>query len=108
VKAVHKRKTPAGALLPAGVSFASVTRPYPEEFQDLTPRPEVLKKWAESGGGKFSPGAEDLWSPGKDVVVTRVGRQNDFILLAIVLFLLDLLIRRVRLFDRKFRASALP
>jgi hypothetical protein len=52
-----------------------------------------------------APPAE-LWKAQGDTVVTRVGRQNDFIILAVLLFLVDLLLRRVRIFDRDFRASA--
>src|SRR5690606_24560474 len=106
LKAVHHRVAAEQPARPAGVSFASVTRPYPEEFSDLTPRPETLARIAEVGGGKFSPSPSELWDPEGDTVTKRVGRQNDFILLAILLFLLDLLLRRVRLFDREFRASA--
>lgn len=106
VKATHQHVLEGGQRVPAGVSFAAVTRPYPEEFADLSPRPESLRKYAQLGGGKMSPTPADVWSPQGDTVVTRIGRQNDFIILAIFLFLLDLLLRRVRLFDRDFRASA--
>jgi hypothetical protein len=105
IKAVHKRVGSDGQRAPAGVSFASVTRPYPEEFQDLSPRPEALVRWAEAGGGAFSPEASQVFRPGQDRVKTKVGRQNDFILLALVLFLLDLLVRRVRIFDRDFKQA---
>lgn len=105
VKAAHQHVMEDGRRVAAGVSFASVTRPYPEEFADLAPRPEVLQRYAELGGGKMNPEAVDVWAPQGDAVLTRVGRQNDFILLAVFLFLLDLLLRRVRLFDRDFRRS---
>jgi Ca-activated chloride channel family protein len=102
VKAVHRSRGKDGSLRPAGVSFASVSRPYPEEFRDLESRPETLKKWAEYGGGDFDPSAELIWDAKGDTVKFAEGRQNDFIFLALVLFLLDLLVRRVRLFDRHF------
>ena len=103
IKAVHQRALPEGRRAPAGVSFSSVTRPYPEEFADLLPRPQALKRWATLGAGQFGVGPAQVWQPQGDTVVTRVGRQNDFISLAVVLFLLDLLLRRVRIFDRDFR-----
>lgn len=106
VKATHQHVLEEGRRAPAGVSFAAVTRPYPEEFSDLVPRPESLRRYAELGGGKMTPAPAELWQPGGDTVVTRIGRQNDFIILAVFLFLLDLLLRRVRLFDRDFRAAA--
>ncbi len=106
VKAVHQKVLEDGRRAPGGVSFASVTRPYPEEFADLSPRPEVLRRYASLGGGRVSASPEELFQPGDDVVTRRVGRQNHFISLAVLLFLLDLLLRRVRLFDREFRATA--
>src|SRR5690606_34140155 len=106
LKAVHHSVTDSGERQPAGVSFGSVTRPYPEEFSALIPRPEALAKIAHIGGGKLSPSAAEVWDPGGDTVTTRVGRQNDFILVAVLLFLFDLLLRRVRIFDREFRAAA--
>lgn len=106
VKAAHHHALADGRRIPAGVSFASVTRPYPEEFSDLVPRPESLRRYAELGGGKMSPAPADVWNPQGDTVVTHVGRQNHFIILSVFLFLLDLLLRRVRLFDRDFRAAA--
>ena len=107
VKAVHKRATKEGSLRAAGVSFASVSRPYPEEYRDLTPRPLILKSWAQSGSGKFEPSPKEVWDAQGHSVESKKARQNDFILLALVLFLLDLLVRRVRLFDRKFSAERL-
>jgi uncharacterized membrane protein len=102
VKAVHRRREADGELVPAGVSFAAASRPYPEEFRDLEPRPAVLRKWAEFGGGRFEPEPDQLWQPGEDSVSFQKGKQSDFIYLALALFLLDLLVRRVRLFDRHF------
>lgn len=102
VKAVHRRRQGDGGLLPAGVSFAAASRPYPEEFRDLEPRPEVLRKWAEFGRGHFEPEPGQLWAPAGDSVRFQKGKQSDFIYLALAFFLLDLLVRRVRLFDRQF------
>jgi hypothetical protein len=102
LKAVHRSREEDGSLRPAGVSFASVSRPYPEEFRDLESRPETLQEWAQFSGGDFDPSPERIWDPKGDTVEMSKGRQNDFILLALVLFLLDLLVRRVRLFDRNF------
>ncbi len=105
IKAIHQRVLDDGRRTAAGVSFASVTRPYPEEFADLTPRPETMKRYAEIGGAKLGAAPSEIYAPGKDVVTTRVGRQNLFIVLAVALFLLDLFLRRVRIFDRNFRAA---
>lgn len=106
LKANHERRSSSGELRPAGVSHASVSRPYPEEFRDLRPRVEKLKRWAESGGGKSEPTPQENWAAGEDVVRAEVARQGDFIALSVLLFFLDLFVRRVRLFDRDFRRSA--
>jgi len=105
LKATHQRLNDEGTPNSAGISLASVSRPYPEEFLDLQPRPEALKKWAELTGGisSFSPSA--IWSAGEDSVKASRPRQNDLIYVALALFLLDLLLRRVRIFDRNFRRS---
>ncbi len=107
LKASHGRFTGAGEIRPAGVSHASLSRPYPEEFRDLEPRTASLGTWAELSGGepKASP---NVWRAGEDSVTARIGRQNDFIYMAILLFFLDLLVRRVRIFDRQFKASSAP
>src|SRR5690606_18978988 len=68
LKAVHHSVTDSGERQPAGVSFGSVTRPYPEEISDLIPRPEALAKIAHIGGGKLSPSAAEVWDPGGDTV----------------------------------------
>jgi hypothetical protein len=106
VRAEHKRRLADGTMGSAGVSYGSATRPYPEEFLDLVPRPSALAGWAQAGAGSMAAPPGRLFAPGQDRVTSRVGRQNETLYLAIVLFLLDLLLRRVRLFDRDFRRSA--
>ncbi len=101
LKATHERLTPDKSLRPAGVSFASASRPYPTEYRDLTPKPEVMERWARTGGGQASESPERIFSAGSDQVKGKRPRQNDFLLAAIMLLLLDLLMRRVRLFDRR-------
>lgn len=101
LKAVHSRQLPDGSREPAGVSFASVSLPYPDEYRELEPRPEMVRRWAQLGGGAFQPSMDQLFSAGKERITERHARQNSLILVALVLFLLDLLVRRVRIFDRK-------
>ncbi len=89
---------------PGGVSYGSVSRPYPEEYHDLTPRLAELTEWAEATRGSHEPPPERMWAADGDKVRTHQDRQSDFIWLALVLFFLDLFLRRVRIFDRRFQA----
>lgn len=100
----HQRRTKTGQLVPAGISRGWVARPYPEEYRDLIPRKEALSAWARSGGGQLGPAPDQLLLPGADRLSIEKGRHAPLIFLSLALFLLDLLVRRVRLFDRNFRA----
>lgn len=104
LKATHQRRTNDGKPRSSGVSFGSVSRPYPEEYLDLVPRSASLAKWARLAGGKSAFTTKDVWSPGSDSVKASSERQNHLIFLALAFFLLDLLLRRVRIFDRNFRS----
>ncbi len=104
LKAEHHRVSDDGTLCPAGVSFDSISLPYPEEYRDLTPRPKRLEALARLTLTGASP--EALSGTADSKVTMRQGRQQDFILVAILLFFLDLLVRRVRIFDRGFRRDS--
>jgi hypothetical protein len=99
----HHHLVVADRVVPAGMSLGSVSVPYREEFRDLQPREAELSSWAEQFRGVANPRLDEVWSAQGDVLFTKRARHNDFILLAIGLFFLDLLLRRVRLFDRNFK-----
>ena len=99
LKATHHRSS-AGQLLPAGVSYGAVSLPYPEEYKNLNPRPRVVEAWAKAARGRVNPPDALAWDPRGDVVVARVAKWPLPLLVAMVLFFLDLLVRRLRLFDR--------
>ena len=50
----------------------------------------------------MDPAVKDVWNPGDEKIVYYEQLWNRFILAAIIVFLLDLLVRRIRIFDRKF------
>jgi hypothetical protein len=103
LRATHRRKNASGDLLPVGISRGSVSWPYPEEYRVLAAEPEVLRSWARAGDGLFAPSAPtQALAAGAERVVTEKGRQTWLIFLSLALFLLDLLVRRVRLVDRDF------
>lgn len=97
VRAEHRRAGKAGKLVPAGVSFGSVSWPYPEEYRDLKPRVEFLRRLAHLTNGATVQGAALPETRDAHQVLRRTGRQSVFICIAIALFFLDLFTRRVRL-----------
>lgn len=103
--ATHQRKGDDGQLYAAGVSYGTLARPYPDEYRELAARPEVLASWAEAGGGQPEQAARAVMDAGGEQLTVVRPSQLPLLLLAIVLFLLDLLVRRVRIFDRDFSAS---
>lgn len=86
----------------AGVSFGSISFPYPEEYRDLQPRLPTLTRLAERTGGQVGPSPEATWRVRGRGLLHESDWQNPLILVAIILFFLDLFVRRVRIFDRDF------
>jgi hypothetical protein len=62
-----------------------------------------LERAASSTGGSVNPTFAALFDPGGDKLTTHAALWPRFVYAAILLFLFDLLVRRVRLFDRGFR-----
>ena len=86
--------------------FGHVTNPYPREYLALEPDTPALRRVAEATGGRLDPDAKDVWDPAGESVTYHEDLWPRFIGAAIVVFLLDLLLRRVRIFDRKKTARA--
>jgi hypothetical protein len=81
-----------------------VSNPYPREYATLEPDLDRLSRVAAATNGLFAPKPADVFDPAGEKIVYREPLWNRVLLASIVLFLLDLLVRRVRLFDRKFVA----
>ena len=77
-------------------SFAEASSPYPEEFAQLEPNTELLRRAAELTGGIVDPEPAAVFDPGEDVIEGVALHWPDFALAALVLWLLDILVRRVR------------
>jgi Ca-activated chloride channel homolog len=99
----HERRAASGELVRAGVGRATVSLPYPEEYRELEPRLDLLGTWAEAGAGRFDPTAAEFLAPGTDRRSKSEPAQAPLLYVALALLLLDVLLRRVRLFDRGFR-----
>jgi hypothetical protein len=82
-------------------SYAHVTNPYPREYLALAPDLATLGRVAEATGGRLNPEPREPFDPAGQSVSFHEDLWPRFIFAAIVVFLLDLLVRRVRMFDRK-------
>jgi hypothetical protein len=102
LRAEHSRVEEDGTIKPFGTSLGRVSQPYPREYASFEPNEALLRNAAAATGGEFDPKPERFFDPGKQVVVYHEALWQRFILAALVCFFLDLLMRRVRLFDRGF------
>ncbi|MBN2191598.1 MAG: VWA domain-containing protein [Polyangiaceae bacterium] len=100
--ATHRKEDREGGLKTFAESFGHVSNPYPREYATFEPDLQRLERAAQAGGGKVDPTPETLFDPGDEKIIYQEALWNRFVLAAILLFLLDLLVRRVRIFDRKF------
>lgn len=85
-------------------SFGHVTNPYPREYLALAPDTVTLRRAAEVTGGVLSPEAKAVFDPAGETIRYHQDLWPRFIIAAIIVYLLDLLVRRVRFFDRKVTA----
>jgi Ca-activated chloride channel homolog len=108
LKAEHYKEQSDGTVKQVGVSYGNVAYPYPLEYKSFEPDVERLRRAAVASGGIMNPGMGELFNPGDEKIVYQEPLWQRFILAALVLFLLDLLVRRVRFFDRKFVAKRAP
>jgi len=107
LKAEHFREQPDGSRKLAAVSYGHLSNPYPPELATFEPNRALLERVATAGGGAVDPkGLAAVLDPAGEKVTYREELWSRFVLAAIAMFVLDLLVRRVRLFDRKFVASA--
>lgn len=93
-----------GQPRPVGVSYAEVSNPYPLEYASLEPDVDKLSRLATATSGIVDPEPAAVFDPGAEKITYREPLFGKSLMLALALFLLDLLVRRVRLFDRKFVA----
>lgn len=89
-------------------SFGHVTNPYPREYLALAPDTATLDRVAALTGGARDPAAAKVFDPAGESVRYHQDLWPRFVGAAIVVFLLDLLVRRVRIFDRKRIVASRP
>jgi Ca-activated chloride channel family protein len=86
-------------------SFGHVTNPYPREYLALAPDLVTLSRTALVTGGRMDPTPKQVFDPAGETIRYHQDLWSRFIGLALAVYLLDLLIRRVRIFDRKKTAK---
>ena len=82
-------------------SYGHVTNPYPREYLALAPDVVTLSRAALVTGGRMDPTVKDVFDPAGESIKYHQDLWSRFIGAAVAVYLLDLLIRRVRIFDRK-------
>ncbi|HEY2509601.1 MAG TPA: VWA domain-containing protein [Polyangiaceae bacterium] len=87
-------------------SFGHVTNPYPREYLALAPDVSTLERAALATGGGLSPDPKLPFDPAGESIRYHEDLWPRFVGAAIALFVLDLLVRRVRMFDRKRTARS--
>lgn len=106
IEASHFRTGEDGAMRPVGESYAEVNNPYPSEYSALEPDVERLAQIAAAARGDLDPKPSVLFDPKGEKITYREPLWGRAIAAAILVFIFDLLIRRVRIFDRKFVARS--
>jgi Mg-chelatase subunit ChlD len=86
-------------------SFGHVTNPYPREYLALAPDLVTLLRSAQITGGRMDPDVKAVFDPAGESIRYHEDLWSRFIGAALAVYLLDLLIRRVRVFDRKKTAK---
>ena len=86
-------------------SFGHVTNPYPREYLALAPDTVTLSRTANVTGGRMDPKPNEIFDPAGESIRYHQDLWSRFIGAALAVYLLDLLIRRVRIFDRKKTAK---
>ena len=102
LRAEHNKVNKKGEISNVGQSFGHVSNPYPREYASFEPDIERLSRAALAGGGRVDPEPKEVFDPAGEKIVYFEQLWSRFIMAAIAMFLLDLLVRRIRIFDRKF------
>lgn len=78
-------------------SLASLAFPYPQEFTFIEPNLELMRRTAQLGGGETNPTVETLFDAMGEEVKYRRPLWPYFLILAMILLVFDLALRRIRL-----------
>jgi Ca-activated chloride channel family protein len=93
--------TPGGRPAVVAESFGHVNSPYPAEYLALAPDLGTLAQVASATGGGIDPAPAAVFDPGGEFVRYHEDLWPRLVGAAIAVFMLDILVRRVRLFERR-------
>jgi Ca-activated chloride channel homolog len=72
---------------------------YPDEYHFYPPNTDLLRSISDETKGRFQPRAEDIFDPGAETTALPTPLWPYFTALALLLYMTDVLLRRVRLFE---------
>ena len=106
LKAEHAREGNDGRLTPVATSSGHASNPYPLEYASFEPDRLRLERASKATLGAVDPASfAAVFDPAGEKVVLHEELWPKLVFAAIAMLLVDLLVRRVRLFDRKFVPS---
>jgi Ca-activated chloride channel homolog len=101
IHAEHQAASASGELRTVSQSFGHVSNPYPREYASFEPDRARLERIALVTAGFVEPAPSKLFDPEGAKIDFHEPLWNRLVIAALGLFLVDLFLRRVRLFDRK-------
>ena len=78
---------------------------YPEEYHFYPPNTDALRALATETGGTFQPAAAEIFNTYGERTATPVPLWPYPAVLALLLYIIDVYLRRIRLFDKEFQAA---
>jgi uncharacterized membrane protein len=85
--------------LDSGGPSRVLTYSYPDEYHFYPPNTELLRSVSNETKGRFQPRAEDIFEPNGETTASPTPLWPYLTALALILYLTDVLLRRVRLFE---------
>ncbi len=102
LRAEHRPDGTSSGRTEARVSFGRVSNPYPHEYSSFAPDLDRMTRLAVLGAGAVDPLPGTVYDPAGARVRYHTALWSRAVLAALAVLLIDLLLRRVRLFDRRF------
>jgi hypothetical protein len=102
LRATHRRENDRGELEQVAASYGRLSNPYPREYASFEPDAQLLRQLAEQTGGSYNGEGVRLFEPMGERVLERLPLWPKLLQAMLALFFVDLLLRRLRLFDRHF------
>jgi hypothetical protein len=73
---------------------------YPDEYHFYPPNTDLLRAISSETNGRFQPSVQDIFDPHGEVTAVPTALWPYLAAMALVLYIADVFLRRVRLFER--------